>query len=79
LISTNVYSHFTCEIITKDTDIKDYESIDINDVRNKLYQLMSGNDRPVLTLRWEESCLCKPLDLYLVIRLANPEIVVHTS
>ncbi len=34
LRSTSVYSHFTCENITKDTDIKEYESIDIHGVRN---------------------------------------------
>ena len=40
---------------------------------------MSGNDRSILTLRWGESRLYKPLDFSLVIRLANPEIVLHTS
>jgi hypothetical protein len=35
LSSTSVYSSFTCENITIDKDIKEYESIDIHVVRNR--------------------------------------------
>jgi hypothetical protein len=54
--STNVYRHFTHESITKVTDTKEYESIDIHGVRNsavtlimifnkKLSDSSKGNDK----------------------------------
>jgi hypothetical protein len=52
----------------------------IGNLRNKQYLLKClGNDRSLPTLRWGESCLYKPLDFYLVINLASPEIILHTS
>jgi hypothetical protein len=36
--SKSVQSHLTCEIETKDTDIKEYESMDIHGVRNNRHQ-----------------------------------------
>jgi hypothetical protein len=40
---------------------------------------MPGNNRAPRLLRWEKSRLYKPLDFYLVISLASPEIILHTS
>jgi hypothetical protein len=40
---------------------------------------MSGNDASLLALKWGESHLFKSTDIYLVILMASPEIVLHTS
>jgi hypothetical protein len=49
-MGTSVYSHFTCENITKDTGVKEFKSIDIHGIRNLavLVTEFRNNKRPVL-------------------------------